>query len=118
MNATAGSFRHLRIAVILVFSVLVLGTAGYMLIEQLSFVDALYTTISMMATLGLLIKPLSEYGRIFTIAVTVLGVASLLYTFGVGMFGEFTWHPPGVPGPLHFARQRNLFKDTSRGQRI
>src|SRR5947207_14213183 len=85
MNATAGSFRHLRIAIILVLSVLVLGTAGYMLIEQLSFVDAFYTTISMMATLGLLVKPLSEYGRIFTIAVTILGVASLLYTFGLGM---------------------------------
>src|SRR5216684_2959004 len=75
MNATAGSFRHLRIAVILVLSVLVLGTAGYMLIEQLSFVDALYTTIAMMAKLGLLVKPLSEYGRIFTIAVTILGVS-------------------------------------------
>ena len=85
MNATAGSFRHLRIAVILVLSVFVLGTAGYMLIEQLSFVDALYTTITMMATQGLVVKPLSEYGRLFTIAVTVLGVASLLYTFGVGM---------------------------------
>jgi voltage-gated potassium channel len=94
MNATAGSFRHLRIAVILVLSVVVVGTAGYMLIEQLSFVDALYTTIAMMATLGLVVKPLSQSGRIFTIAVTVLGVASLLYTFGAGM--EFV-----IEGYLH-----------------
>src|SRR3989440_3008531 len=104
MKATAGSFRHLRIAVILVFSVLVLGTAGYMLIEQLSFADALYTTIAMMATLGLVVKPLSEQGRIFTIVVTVLGVASLLYTFGVGM--EFV-----IEGHLNQAIWRKVMEN-------
>lgn len=77
--------RHLRIAIILVLSVLVLGTVGYMLIEGLSFVDALYTTIDMIATVGNVVHPLSEPGRLFTIAVIVLGVGSLLYTFGVGM---------------------------------
>lgn len=82
---TPVSLRHLRIAIMLVLSVLVLGTAGYMLIEQLSFVDALYTTIGMMATVGNLVHPLSSTGRLFTIAVIVLGVGSLLYTFGAGM---------------------------------
>lgn len=77
--------RHLRIAIILVLSVLVLGTVGYMLIERLSFDDALYTTIDMIATVGNVVHPLSEPGRWFTIAVIVLGVGSLLYTFGVGM---------------------------------
>src|SRR2546421_7203667 len=81
---TPESIRHLRIAIILVFSVLILGTAGYMLIEQLAFPDALYTTIDMMATVGNVVHPLSVPGRMFTIAVIVLGVGSLLYTFGVG----------------------------------
>lgn len=84
MNAPA-SLRHLRIAVILVLSVVVLGTIGYMLIEQFSFVDALYTTIDMMATVGSVAHPLSTLGKMFTIAIIVLGVGSLLYTFGVGM---------------------------------
>ena len=57
MNAPA-SLRHLRIAVVLVLSVVVLGTIGYMLIEQFSFVDALYTTIDMMATVGSVAHPL------------------------------------------------------------
>ncbi|HEY6406574.1 MAG TPA: NAD-binding protein [Ktedonobacteraceae bacterium] len=39
----------------------------------------------MMATVGNLVHPLSVAGRMFTIAVIVLGVGSLLYTFGVGM---------------------------------
>jgi len=82
---TPESLRHLRIAIILVLSVLVLGTVGYMLIEGLSFVDALYTTIGMMATVGNEVRPLSEPGRLFTVVVIILGVGSLLYTFGVGM---------------------------------
>lgn len=79
------SIRHLRIAIVLVLSVLILGTAGYMLIERLSLVDALYTAVVMMATVGNVVRPLSEPGRLFTIAVIVLGVGSLLYTFGAGM---------------------------------
>jgi len=82
---TPESIRHLRIAIILVLSVLMLGTAGYMLIEGLSFVDALYTTIDMMATVGNVVRPLSEPGRLFTMVVIVLGVGSLLYTLGAGM---------------------------------
>lgn len=82
---TPEPIRHLRIAVILVLGVLVLGTVGYILIEGLSFVDALYTTIDMIATVGNVVHPLSQTGRLFTIGVIVLGVGSLLYTFGVGM---------------------------------
>src|SRR6266571_6655404 len=82
---TPESIRHLRIAIILVLSVLVLGTVGYMLIEQLAFADALYTTIDMMATVGDVVHPLSGPGRMFSIVVIVLGVGSLLYTFGAGM---------------------------------
>src|SRR2546423_5662856 len=89
------SIRHLRRALMLVLSVLILGTAGYMLIEQLSFVDALYTTVVTMATEGNVVHPLSELGRLFTIAVIVSGVGSLLYTFGAGMEfmieGHFSW---------------------------
>ncbi len=47
---TPDSIRHLRIAIILVLSVLVLGTVGYMLIEQLAFADAFYTTIESTAS--------------------------------------------------------------------
>ncbi len=73
---TPESIRHLRIAIILVLSVLVLGTIGYMLIEQFSFADALYTTVDMMATVGSMIRPLSSAGRMFSIIVIVLGADS------------------------------------------
>jgi len=79
------SIRHLRIAILLVLGVLALGIAGYMLIEHFSFIDAFFTTVDMMSTVGITAHPLSDYGRLFTIMIIILGVGSLFYTFGVIM---------------------------------
>lgn len=82
---TPPSLRHLKIAGLLVLGVLALGTTGYMVIEQLPFVDALYTTVMMMTTLGNLVHPLNIAGRIFTIFMVIIGVGSLLYALSAGM---------------------------------
>ena len=79
------SKRHLRIAISLVLSVLALGIVGYMLIEHFSFIDALFTTVDMMSTVGISAHPLTDYGKLFTILIIILGVGSLFYTFGVIM---------------------------------
>src|SRR5258708_13122380 len=79
------ALRHLRIAIFLVLSVLALGIVGYMLIEHYSFLDALFTTVDMMSTVGITLHPLSDYGRLFTIVIIILGVGSLFYTFGTFM---------------------------------
>src|SRR5215831_5659735 len=84
MNQQA-SIRHLKIAITLVLSVLALGIVGYILIEHFSFIDALFTTVDMMSTVGITAHPLSDHGRIFTIAIIILGVGSLFYTFGATM---------------------------------
>jgi voltage-gated potassium channel len=77
--------RHLRIALALVLGVIIVGTAGYMLIDQFPFVDALYTTVGMMSTVGHVVHPLSEAGKLFSVAIIILGLGSLLYTLGVVM---------------------------------
>jgi voltage-gated potassium channel len=56
-----------------------------MLIEHFSFIDALFTTVDIMSTVGITAHPLSDYGRLFTIMIIILGVGSLFYTFGVIM---------------------------------
>ena len=84
MNQQA-SIRHLKIAIALVLGVLALGIVGYMLIEHFSFIDALFTTVDMMSTVGITAQPLSDHGRLFTIVIIILGVGSLFYTFGVVM---------------------------------
>ncbi len=98
------SFRHLSIAFFLTLSVLTLGTIGYMLIEQLTFIDALYTTVGIMSTVGLVVHPMSVAGRIFSIIVILLGVGSLLYAFGTGM--EFM-----LEGHLNLVIRRRLMEN-------
>src|SRR5438876_1222162 len=78
MNQQA-SIRHLKIAIALVLSVLALGIVGYMLIEHFSFIDALFTTVDMMSTVGITAQPLSDHGRLFTIVIIILREAGIQY---------------------------------------
>jgi voltage-gated potassium channel len=56
------------------------GIVGYMAIEGFSFLDALYQTITAVTTAGFgEINPLGSGGRIFTVAIIVLGVIVILY---------------------------------------
>lgn len=84
MNAPA-SIRHLKIAGILVLGVIIWGVIGSIFIEHLSFVDALYTTIDTMATVGSVAHPLDVPSRLFSLSVVIFGVGSLLYTLSAGM---------------------------------
>ncbi len=71
-----------RLAVVLLVTVLVVSTTGYVLIEGWSVFDALYMTITTVTTVGYTeIHPLSEAGRAFNLGVIVFGVATVLYTF-------------------------------------
>lgn len=71
-----------RLAVVLLITVIVTGTSGYMIIEGWPFFDALYMTVTTMTTVGYMeIHPLSRAGRLFNIGVVLFGVATVLYTF-------------------------------------
>lgn len=71
-----------RLSVVLLITVVVAGTAGYVLIEGWPVFDALYMTVTTMTTVGYMeVHPLSRAGRIFNIGVVMFGVATVLYTF-------------------------------------
>jgi voltage-gated potassium channel len=58
------------------------GTVGYMAIEHMSALDALYMTVITISTVGYQeVKPLGEGGRIFTMALIVTGVGTAFYLF-------------------------------------
>ncbi|PJF40124.1 MAG: potassium channel protein [Phototrophicales bacterium] len=64
------------------------GTAGYMLIEGWNIIDALYMTVITLTTVGFgEIRPLSESGRIFTIGLILAGVG--LITYGLSSAIEY-----------------------------
>jgi len=67
---------------ILLAVVLVAGTAGYVAIEGWSVWDALYMTVTTVATVGFReVHPLSTAGQAFTLVLIVVGVSTALYAF-------------------------------------
>ena len=58
------------------------GTAGYVVIEGWSLWDALYMTVTTVATVGYReVHPLSPAGQAFTLVLIVVGVSTALYAF-------------------------------------
>ncbi len=73
-----------RIVPILLLPVVLLGvaTAGYMIIEGWSLIDALYMAAITMTTVGFgEVQPLSSNGRLFTILIIMIGVGVVAYGF-------------------------------------
>lgn len=83
ITSTARSFHRVGWSLAAVVSVLAAGTGGYMAIEGWSAFDALYMTITTVATVGFQeVHPLSEAGQAFTIGLIISGVGTLLYVLG------------------------------------
>ncbi|MFH1150936.1 MAG: potassium channel protein [Actinomycetota bacterium] len=76
--------RHLELASLIVLAVLVLGVAGYMLIEDMSFTQALYMTVMVVSTVGFTeVEPLGTAGVYFTIFIMVIGVTAMFFFLAV-----------------------------------
>jgi voltage-gated potassium channel len=71
--------KRLKIALVAFFAVMVLGTVGFMAVENRSLIDAAYFVIVSMATVGYGdIHPLTQLGKIFTMILIITGVGSFL----------------------------------------
>ncbi|HEY7137525.1 MAG TPA: potassium channel protein [Acidimicrobiia bacterium] len=82
-TGTTGSWSRLFLALVALTSVIVVGTIGYVVLG-FGWLDALYQTVTTVATVGFReVRPLSDAGKIFTIALIMVGVGTALYTFGV-----------------------------------
>jgi voltage-gated potassium channel len=66
--------------------IFVVGTAGYMLIDNYTFINAIYMTVITIATVGYgEIQPLSTAGRIFTMFLILGGFGVLTYVIMSGI---------------------------------
>ena len=71
----------LFISVLLLISILAIGTTGYIVFEDMSFMDALYMTVITMSTVGYKeVHELSNQGRIFTMFLIVTSFGVFLYS--------------------------------------
>jgi voltage-gated potassium channel len=73
-------FKGLLIPLSLFFSLLLVGTLGYMIIEEFGFLDALYMTVITIGTVGFMeVEPLSTAGRIFTIIIILINIGAFTF---------------------------------------
>ena len=64
------------------------GTAGFMVIENFNFIEALYMAVITIATVGFTeVRPLSENGRIFTIILILVNLG--LFTYFITLLTRF-----------------------------
>ncbi|MBU2511739.1 potassium channel protein [bacterium] len=70
-------------AVLPLVAIILLGTAGYYLIEGWALIDALYMTVISLTTVGYSeTHPLSTSGKIFTMVLILSGIGSVAYIIG------------------------------------
>ncbi|MDI6829843.1 MAG: potassium channel protein [Actinomycetota bacterium] len=73
--------RTLERAFLLLLTVIVVGTAGYMIIEHQNFLDSFYMVIITVTTIGYgETFPLGTGGEIFTLFLIIIGVGTVGYT--------------------------------------
>jgi voltage-gated potassium channel len=82
--APSGGLTHVRAFGLLVVGAIAIGTAGYVVFEGWSFSDALFMTISTLATVGFgEVRLLDETGRAWTIVLIFAGVGIIFGTIGI-----------------------------------
>lgn len=78
--------RHVVTALWVLLAVIVMGVVGYVLIENMTFSQALYMTVITISTVGFReVRPLTTGGMYFTMAVIITGVSAMLF-FLTGLF--------------------------------
>jgi voltage-gated potassium channel len=77
----AARLRGFLIALAVPLLLMALGTIGYMKIEHWRFLESLYMTVITITTVGFgEVHPLHSEGRVFTMALTLMGVFTLFYS--------------------------------------
>lgn len=78
------NFKNFLLMVLSLIAIYLIGTLGYIYIEHYSLMDAIYMTAITISTVGFSeLRPLSPYGKIFTIFLIFIGISFVLYSLSV-----------------------------------
>ena len=82
-----GHLAPFRLPLILTVLIMLIGTIGYMVIDNFPLMDAIYQTGITFTTVGFgEIQPISDLGRIFTITLIIFGF--VVFSIAVGIIAE------------------------------
>lgn len=91
----AEPIRQLQLSLALLFGLIVLGTVGYMVLENMSLVEGLYMTVITLATVGFKeVRDLDNAGMIFTTGLIIVGVGTAAWAISNAaevMLGQTFW---------------------------
>ncbi len=95
--------------IVLLALLIIIGTAGYMLIEGMDFVDSLYMTVITISTVGFReVRELNTAGRLFTIILIISGL--FIAAFAVTVVSTLV-----IEGEFrHILRRRTMEKNIAR----
>ncbi len=79
MNTALRTLIHIRYGIAILLAILVAGTIGYYFLEGVTPLQALYSSVLVISTLGLHRAPTTAGGMVLTIALIVTGVGTLFY---------------------------------------
>jgi voltage-gated potassium channel len=86
LSTREDSLRRFVALLLLLAATLLVGVAGYMLVEGWSFVDSLFMVATIATTVGFdEVRPLATAGRVFTMALIVMRLATIYSLFGTGI---------------------------------
>ena len=86
-------FKRLAPILIILLVVVVTGTIGYQLIEGWPFLDSIYMVIITLFTVGFQeVHSLSQFGRVFTMFIIVVGVGTAVYAGSLFFIGRLAGH--------------------------
>lgn len=84
-----------RMSLLLLLLIVVAGATGYVLLERMDWIEAVYMTVITLTTVGFgEVKPLSTVGRVFTVGLILLGVGAVAWAARNAVevvFGESLW---------------------------
>ncbi len=82
-----GHLAPFRLPLVLTVFIMLIGTIGYMLIDNFPLMDAIYQTGITFTTVGFgEIQPISDMGRIFTITLIIFGF--IVFSIAIGIIAE------------------------------
>ncbi len=83
LDKIRNEMKRLITALLVLNIIVIVGTVGYMFIENWSLLDAFYMTIISITTTGFAeVRPLSMLGRLLTVMIIITGVSTLAYVGG------------------------------------
>lgn len=77
------SLKRIIILAVILTVLATVGTVGFVVIEDLSTIDALFLTADLISTVGMGTSPQTSAGKLLAMALIVIGVGTLLYAFGI-----------------------------------